>query len=94
MVIQFYIYSHTQIYFSDSFPLNITIRYRIEFPVIYSRFLFTILHIVVVYVNPKLPNFSPPPHAIPSGKQFVFYVCESISVLQISSFLSFLRFHI
>ena len=38
-----------------------------------------------VYINLKLPIY---PFPLPFGNhEFVFYVCESVSVLQISSFV-------
>ena len=43
-----------------------------------------------VYVNPKLLTYLLSTPAIPFGSQnFVFYVCESICVLNISSLVSF-----
>ena len=47
------------------------------------------------YANPKTSVHPSPPTPVPFGNhQFVYNVCESVSVLQISSFVSFFRFHI
>ena len=71
------------------------IGYWIQFPMLYSR---ALLFICFIYSSLYLliPNslFIPVPLPFPSGNnKFVFYVCESVSVLQISSFLSYFRFH-
>ena len=39
-----------------------------------------------VYLNPNLPIYPSPP-LTPGNSKFVFYICNSISVLQISSFV-------
>ena len=64
-----------------------------EFPVVYSRSplgshsIDHSVHMSVPYPSPSLPT---PP--VPFGNhKFVFRVCESVSVLQISSFISFLK---
>ena len=44
-----------------------------------------------VCINPKLLISPPPPFPIGNHK-FVFYVCESLSVLEISSFVSLFFF--
>ena len=50
---------------------------------LYSRSLLVIYFIYssVVYVNPNLPIYPPPPTFPPSNRKFVFYICDSISVL-------------
>ena len=50
--------------------------------------LLAVLYIVVCICYSQSPNLSPTP-PFPFGNwKFVFYVCESVSVLEISSFVS------
>ena len=45
-----------------------------------------------VYVNTSLP-IHPTPPIPPNNHKFIFYICNSISVLLISSFIAFLKIH-
>ena len=52
-----------------------------------------------IYLSVPMPTpttqLIPPPQTVPFGNgKFVFKVCEFVSVLQISSLVSFFRFHI
>ena len=79
-------------FFSDSFPIQIITEYWVEFPVLYSRWP---LASHSIYHSVHIP--SPNPQSIPSlllisfGNRGFFKVCESVSVLQISSFVSFFK---
>ena len=74
-----YTYAHS---FLDSFPIKAITEYWIEFPVLYSRNLFVIYFIYSsVYMSLPISQFIPP-HPVPPGNQkFIFYICNSISVL-------------
>ena len=68
-------------FFLDSFHVEVITEHWVEFPVLYGRFLLVIcLYIAVCVCESQPPNLSLPP--FPFGNpNFVFYVCESISVL-------------
>ena len=65
----------------DSIPIQVSTKHRIEFPVLYSRFLLIIFYIqYCVYVNPKLLIYSCA--RFPFGNhKFVFYICGSIVIV-------------
>ena len=82
--------------FLYSFPLWFITGYWIYFPVLYSR---TLLFIHPIYNSLQLltanSHYIPPPLRLPLGNHTsVLYVCESVSVLWISSFVSYFKFHI
>ena len=89
-VTQFYICMYS---FSGSFPLQVIIRYCILFPVLYTVDCYCLPSFIYQFlsVNPQLPIY--PSSFFPFGDhKFVCYVCESISVLCISSFIYFFKF--
>ena len=53
---------------------------------------YCLLYIQCVSANPKFLTYPPPFHF--GNLKFVLYACKSISVLQISSFVSYFRFYI
>ena len=65
-------------------------------PVLYSRTLFfihpmyTSLHLLVPYSK----SFHPPPPLYFGKLKFILFVCESVSVSYMCSFVSYFRFHI
>ena len=61
--------------------MEVIIDYWEEFPVLYSRSLLVIYFIYSMYVNPNLSIYPSPPLP-PGNHKFVFYICGSISVLQ------------
>ena len=69
---------------------HILSKYWVEFSVLYSRCTLASHPIFqCAYARPN-PLVHPSPHpSVPSGNHKFFKVCESISVLQISSFVSF-----
>ena len=80
-------YTYTYTY---SFPIKLITEYWVEFPVLCSRSLL-VIYCIYNSVCMSVPNsqFIPPPPHFPFGNhKFVFEVCESISVLWISSFVS------
>ena len=81
-------------YFLYSFPLCFITGYWTQFSVLYSsRTLF--IHSIYYYLYLLTPNsqFIPPsnPSALATS---VFCISESVFLLQISSFVSYFRFHI
>ena len=88
---QIHTYIRVCIYsFSDSFPLQVIIKYSVQFPVLYRR---SILFIYFIYygVYMLIPNFQ----FIPSpfgNHQLIFYVCGSTSVLYKAHLYHFLGF--
>ena len=46
-----------------------------------------------MYISILIYQFIPFPTSLPGNHKFVFCVCDSTSVLQISSFVPFFRFH-
>ena len=71
-------------------------QYRVlsRVPSIYSRFLLVISFIhSKVYMSIPVSQWSL--HSLsPGNHRFIFYICDSASVLQISSFVPFFGFHI
>ena len=82
---------HTHIHsLSDSFPTQVIMEYWVEFFVLYIR---SLLANHSIYRRVHMPISTPqstPPHLppLPFGNHNFFKVCESIYVLQISSFVS------
>ena len=76
---------------SDSFPTWILTEYWVEVPVLYNRSPLADLSIHNSVICQSKPQSIPLPVPFPFGNhKFVFQVCESDSILQISSFVSFL----
>ena len=85
-------FTHPKLYinihsFSDSFPIQIITEYWVELSVLYSTSslanpsTYTVCLCQTLTLSPSLPLLAPVP--------FVSKVCESVSVLQIRSFVSF-----
>ena len=69
--------------FSDPFSISVITEYGVELPVLHSRALLVVCfkHSSVYTLIPN-SSFIPPPPPFPFGNHnFVFEVCESVSVL-------------
>ena len=83
-------HAYTHIYYlSDYFPTQIITVYWVEFSVLCSR-----CSLAILYTSVCICQSQAPVHPLPSPNLFplvttFFKVCESISLLQKSSFLSF-----
>ena len=81
--------------FLDSLLIQVTAEHWIEFPVLCGRFSLGYLFYIYqcTYVNPNLPIHSVPIFSLGSHR-FFFYLCDSISALQISSSVPVCRVYI
>ena len=91
-----YIYIYICISFSYSFSLWLVTGFWIYFPVLYSRILLSILYLYnnLPLLIPNSNSFPPLPHIPLGNHKSLLYVCESVSVLYIDSFVLHFRFHI
>ena len=78
-------FSYTYIHsFSDSFPTWVITEYWMQFPL---SILYIVYVVLRVYSSPT-SQFIPLPAPFPLGNyKLVFHICDSISVLQIHSFV-------
>ena len=79
-----FFFFHTYIHFlGDSFPIQLITECWVELPVICSWSLLVIcfMYEKCVFVSPNLPIYPTPHHPLSPWYKFVFYICDSISVL-------------
>jgi len=83
------VYTYTYIHsFLDYFTILAITEYWVEFHVLCSRCLFVVYFIhSSVYMSIPISQLIPLPPLSPSNHYLLFYICDSISVLQISSFV-------
>ena len=86
-------------FFVDYFLIYIIMEYWVEFSVLHSRSLLVIYFIYKsVYMSIPISQFIPLSLLNPGNHKLIFYICKSVSVWEISSFVSFFffffRFHI
>ena len=82
-----YIYIYP-LFFKGFFPIEIITEHSVESPMLYSRSLLVFYFIYIsVSVDPNLP-ICPSPNSFPPGNsKLVFYIYNSISVLEIRLFV-------
>ena len=87
---------HLYIFFFIFFSIVIYHGILIQFFVLYNRALLFIHPIYnSLYLLTSISHSNPPPTPSPLGNhKSVPYDCESVSILQIGSFVSYFRFHI
>ena len=87
---------HLYIFFFIFFSIVIYHGILIQFFVLYNRALLFIHPIYnSLYLLTSISHSNPPPPPSPLGNhKSVPYDCESVSILQIGSFVSYFRFHI
>ena len=74
-------------FFVDYFLIYIIMEYWVEFSVLHSRSLL-VIYFIYRSVYKSFPTW-PSPLLPPGNHKFVFYTCDSISVIQISSLAPF-----
>ena len=65
--------------FLDSFPIQTIKEFSVEFPVLYSRFLLVTYFVYSSEYKSIFQFLSPPLNS--DNNKFVFYICNSVSVL-------------
>ena len=79
-IIYIYIYLHCS---SDSFPVQVITLYWVDFFVLYSGALLSVLYIIVCLCQSQSSNLSlwPPPYFLFGNHKFDLEIFESVSIL-------------
>ena len=97
MLYEFQVYSKVNLKkkqsFVDYFLIYTIMEYWVEFSVLHSRSLLVIYFIYKsVYMSIPTSQFIPLSLLNPGNPKLIFYICKSVSVWEISSFVSFFFF--